>query len=578
MQLQTVPLSSLLPPKGNPRRTLDTAIIAGLAQSIRADGLLQNLVVCPTEDDNYRVIAGKRRYLALQLLKKQGAIDGDYGVPVEIRSDLAEDDMLRLATVENVQREPLPPMEEAEAFAKLLQHGGSVEGISEKTGLSMQTVRRRVALAALCSDAKKALRTGEITLRIAEALTLGTPQQQRSVLEAIRAGEEAGPEDIRAMLVEQKPSVALAIFPREQYTGTITADLFADETTSYFDDVDQFLTLQRGAVEQLAEEHRQSASRVEVFELYSVPWWQYRETADGEPSGTVINLHPSGSVEVRTGLVRHEVQRQVGVETRETPISSRAERARAEFNVPLLQYVAHHKSGAVQAALLRNPRKAKEVAVLLLLSRGSGGVGVTLTPHPALEALAERHGPSQSYREIEAEAAALADRLGLPNGSNGSKGGDGIGRLLINSDSEDLFKAVRKLSDGELDRLLVLLPLLCLGQQGDRLDAGQSLFNQIAADLDIHMRDWWTPDLTFLNSLRREHLIAVAEDSGASLRFAGFKNWSKTELVQALARFFSSASAPDAAEDEATRQARTWQPGIFGFPASEDLRSTAQKP
>src|SRR5665213_1225448 len=133
MQLQTVPLSSLLPPKGNPRRTLDTAIIAGLAQSIRADGLLQNLVVCPTEDDNYRVIAGKRRYLALQLLKKQGVIDGDYGVPVEIRSDLADDDMLRIATVENVQREPLPPMEEAEAFAKLLQHGGKAVSYTHLT-------------------------------------------------------------------------------------------------------------------------------------------------------------------------------------------------------------------------------------------------------------------------------------------------------------------------------------------------------------------------------------------------------------------------------------------------------------
>jgi ParB family chromosome partitioning protein len=336
--------------------------------------------------------------------------------------------------------------------------------------------------------------------------------------------------------------------------------------------------LQRGAVEKLAEEHRKGASWVEVFEIYSMPWWQYREADDGEPSGTVINLHPSGSVEVRTGLVRHQVEERISQETRETPISSRAERARAEFSVPLLQYVAHHKSGAVQAALLRNPRTAKEAAALMLLSRGSGGAGITLTPHPSLQALAERHGPSQSYREIEAEAAGLADRLGLPSGGNGAKGGDGIDRLLTAGGSEELFEAVRKLSDTELDRLLILLPLLCLGQQGDRLDAGQSLFNRLAADLDIHMRDWWTPDLTFLNSLRREQLITVAEDSGASLRLGEYKAWSKIELVQALARFFASSSVPGAAEDEATRQARTWQPGIFRFPASEDLRSAAQKP
>jgi hypothetical protein len=92
------------------------------------------------------------------------------------------------------------------------------------------------------------------------------------------------------------------------------------------------------------------------------------------------------------------------------------------------------------------------------------------------------------------------------------------------------------------------------------------------------MRDWWTPDPTFLNSLRREQLIAVAEDGGASLRLAGCRSWSKIELVQALARFFASASAPDTADDEATRQPRSWTPGIFRFPASEDLRSAAQKP
>ncbi len=88
----------------------------------------------------------------------------------------------------------------------------------------------------------------------------------------------------------------MAIFPRERYTGTLTTDLFADDETTYFDDVDQFLTLQRQAVEEVAEERRQSAAWVEVLHLYTVPWWQYRESTGEEPAGTVINLHPSGSV------------------------------------------------------------------------------------------------------------------------------------------------------------------------------------------------------------------------------------------------------------------------------------------
>lgn len=141
MNLTTTPLSTLLAPKGNPRRTLDTGLTAGLAKSIRTDGLLQNLVVAPEGEGKYRVISGKRRYLALQLLKKEGAIDGDYQVPVDIKDDLADEDAFRLATVENVQREQLHPMDEADAYAELLQSGGTVEAITEKTGLTERLVK-----------------------------------------------------------------------------------------------------------------------------------------------------------------------------------------------------------------------------------------------------------------------------------------------------------------------------------------------------------------------------------------------------------------------------------------------------
>jgi ParB family chromosome partitioning protein len=110
--------------KGNPRRTLDNAEVRTLARSIAVDGVLQNLIVRREGDDAFRVVSGKRRWLALKLLKKQDAIDETYQVPVEIKDELTDDEALRLATVENVQREQLHPLDEAEAFAKLLQAGG----------------------------------------------------------------------------------------------------------------------------------------------------------------------------------------------------------------------------------------------------------------------------------------------------------------------------------------------------------------------------------------------------------------------------------------------------------------------
>jgi len=569
MSLKTVPVSSLLPPKGNPRRTVDPAQIAGLAQSIKVDGVLQNLVVYP-EGGKYRVVSGKRRYLALQLLRKKKEIAGDYKVPVDVKKDLAEGDALRLATVENVQREQLHPLDEAESYGTQLQDGGTIEDIVEKTGLGSQTVKRRLALANLCAEAKKALRKGNLTLRVAEALTLGTEKQQQMLLEHPDR-EALDADSIRDMLLRGKPSVAMAIFPKDKYTGSLTTDLFAEDETTFFDDVDQFLILQKEAVEELAQMHRKSAAWVEVFNLHTVPWWQYREATKKERSrsGVVINLHPSGSVEVREGVIKHEVKEEVAKETRQTPV---APKERPAFTAPLLQYLGYHKSAVVQAALLGNPRKAKEVAVLLLLLGTRGGSGVKLIPHPCLRGLREQESSCRAYRELKATAVVLADRLSLRRGGNGEKAPGSIERLLSEDITDAVVSALGKMPEEDLDRLLVLLPLLCFGQDGEAADTDEeSLFNQVAQGLALDMRDWWTPDTAFLSALRRKQLLTVGEDCGAMARFTTMKTWSKTELVQGLAREFAGAVAPDAPDGKDVQISRTWLPGLMRFPAREDI-------
>jgi len=78
----------------------------------------------------------------------------------------------------------------------------------------------------------------------------------------------------------------MAIFPREQYQGTMTTDLFADEETRYYDDdVDQFFALQNAEINAVAEEKGMTAAFVAVFRSYTVPWWQFREARENEPSG-----------------------------------------------------------------------------------------------------------------------------------------------------------------------------------------------------------------------------------------------------------------------------------------------------
>jgi ParB family chromosome partitioning protein len=561
MTLKTVALSVLCPSKDNPRRTIDKDAIAGLAESIKTDGVLQNLVVEKNGDGKFRVVSGSRRFLALKLLKRQGVIDGDYKVPVEIRK-FDDGDALRIATIENVQRADLEPMDEADAFARMLQNGASIDDVSAKTGLSEQTIRRRVALSDLCEEVKEAAQKGEVPLGIAEAMTLGTHDQQRSLLNDLREGADLDRDSIRDMLCALKPSVAIAMFALEQYTGTLTRDLFAEEGTTYFDDVDQFFALQKNAVEDLAEKRRQKAAWVDVFNSYSVPWWQYGDARKGRRGGVVINLHPSGTVEIRKGLVRHQVKQEVVEATKETP---EAPKERPEATAGLIRYAALHKSIAVQAALLGNPRKAKEVAAVSLLLGLLPSKRLRIDVHPCVTAWDDSEKKPKAFALVSIHLMELSSALGVRF--------DARARVLSSNGSNDtpsaLYRAIQGLSDDDLDRLTTLLVLLSFGQCSiDSLDTEESLFNRVATDLGLAMRDWWTPDAEFLALLRKEQLEATAVESGASLRMAKLKSYGKKELADALGQYFARTADREATMDEHDQKGRSWVPGAMSFPAT----------
>lgn len=565
MSLKSVPLSALSPSKSNPRRKINQAAIEGLAASIKTDGVLQNLVVEPCGDEKFRIVSGHRRYFALKLLKRRKAIGDDFKVPVDIRKNLHEADALRIATVENVQRADLDPIDEAEAFATMLQNGAAILDVSAKTGLSDQTIRRRLALANLTKPVKAAVRKGELSLGVAEALTLATEDQQRQFLKEIREGADLDRDAIRELLLAEKPSAAIAIFPLEKYAGAFTRDLFGDDGSTYFDDVDQFHALQKEAVEALAEKHRQKVAWVELLNVYSVPWWQYRKAKKGEAAGVVINLKPTGRVEIEKGLVRHEVKEEVGEATRETP---EAPAARPAVSKGVIRYAGIQKSIAVQATLLENPRKAKEVAAVCLLQAYGASQFVRVNIHPCVAGSAALERKPKAFTKVRAEASRLLACVRTRV--------DDDGRLVTAGNGTDpalcSYDAVQTLSDEELDRLCVLLVVLSFGQHGlDVLDTEDTLFNRVATDLGLAIRDWWTPDSEFLALIRKEQLDAVASESGASLRLGKIKAFSKKDLVDGLARQFERTANSQAKLDEHDQKTRQWVPGAMSFPARTSI-------
>jgi ParB family chromosome partitioning protein len=559
MTLQTIPLSRLEASAANPRRKIDPKAIEGLAASIRTDGLLQNLVVSPIEGERrtkrYRVVSGGRRFAALRLLQERGELHKDYSVPVEVREELSKDEALRIATVENLQRLNLPPLDEAAALTKLLRKGVRLDDLVSQTGLSASTIKRRMALNGLCAETRQALRKGEISLAQAEALTLGGEDMQLRILESIARGEEYSAETIKRLLLDDRPTVALAIFPIERYTGTVTTDLFADSETSYFDDAEQFLALQTEAVTELVKHHEASAAWVDLTQTHSAPDWQYRKAGKREKKGVLINLSPGGRVEIREGLARRKVDQATAREIADSPVI--AAKRKAEYGRALCQYIAHHKTAALAELLLAHPRKAQETMVARVLA------GLRL--HPAFAALAKAAEPQSAYRVLEAVAGQFAEKLGL-------EGEDGCSVWTrfqpFRRGDVAFYDSVKILSDEDLNRLQTLLTALSFGQENcDALDTGESLFNRVAVDLAIDMRRHWCPDEAYFAKRSRAQLVAIARECGFANGNGSFAVYKKSELVTGFSRFFQNARA--AAEPTGPQsKAREWLPGCMLFPAA----------
>lgn len=567
MTLQTLKLSNMRPSKNNPRSNFDDESIKGLALSIKQDGLLQNLVVLKSKNKKkpYEIISGERRFRALCLLQKQGDIEADYEVAVEIRSGITKDETLRLATVENIQREDMHPMDEAEAIALLLGSGENIGDISAKTGLSLGVIKRRAALSNLCNEAKNALRKDELTLSQAEALTIGTLEQQKGLIEDGLDGCNAS--TIKRWLTDEKANVAMAIFDTELYTGTYTHDLFADDDTTYFDDVEKFMELQEKAVTDLkADYETRGFSPVEIVEGY-FNRWEYREAdpEKNEKGGVVIQFSRNGRIEITEGIIEEALDQKTKIETSGNPFIDHT--PKLTYNRPTLEYIAMHKSLAVQSELIKNRRIAKEAAVAQMMAGGDWINKITLEPHKCLSHFESEQAPCPAWQNIEAEAVILSNLLG----QDVDTAYQDACLSLINryGDNANCYDALKNLSDDDLDRLHVFLTTLCIGQGNtDWLDSDQnSLFNRVAADLGVNMSDYWHPDIEFLKRRTKEQLSTLIQDTG-SIRLFGtsLDKFKKSDIVQKLAEHFKNIFDNGACNEE-EQNAKGYLPEAFLFPA-----------
>ena len=170
-ELRHLPIEFMQRGRYQPRRDMDPAALEDLANSIKAQGIMQPIVVRPIGKDSYEIIAGERRWRASQLA-------GLDRVPCVIRA-VPDEAAIAMALIENIQREDLNPIEEASALQRFqdefeLTH----QQVAEAVGKSRTTVTNLLRLLSLSSEARKMVEHGDLEMGHARAiLTLEQAQQ-----------------------------------------------------------------------------------------------------------------------------------------------------------------------------------------------------------------------------------------------------------------------------------------------------------------------------------------------------------------------------------------------------------------
>jgi ParB family chromosome partitioning protein len=176
-----VPIKAITPNLKQPRQVFDEEALAELVHSLREVGFLQPIVVRPLADDTYELVMGERRWRAAQEA-------GFTHVPAIIR-DTADDAMLRDALLENLHRAQLNPLEEAAAYAQLLEEFGAThEELAGRIGRSRSQVSNTIRLLNLPAGVQRRVAAGVLSAGHARALlSLDDPEAQERLASRIVA-------------------------------------------------------------------------------------------------------------------------------------------------------------------------------------------------------------------------------------------------------------------------------------------------------------------------------------------------------------------------------------------------------
>jgi ParB family transcriptional regulator, chromosome partitioning protein len=545
MDLMHIPLCELSIAKTNVRHGVKKADYEDLIPSIRQRGILQPLLV-RKNGKGYEIVAGRRRYLAVQSLEKEGLeIEA---IPCAIMAKGDDAAAVEASLIENIQRLPMNDMDQFEAFQRLLKEGRTIEEIANVFGVTEIMVKRRLAIANLSPKIRTAYRAEEIDGETLRVLTLASKQQQKDWLSLFEDPEQHAPKGSnlkRWLLGGSQIPTTNAIFDITTYKGEIVSDLFGEE--SYFANPDTFWPLQNQAIAALkASFEAHGWTRVEVMEQdQRFNEWDYEKTAKKKGGAVFISVSGRGEVEAHEGyLTRAEVRKaeakSKGTATKETKSE------KPELTKPMQNYVELHRLAATRLELLNHP----QIALRLVLAHMIVGSNLWMVkPEPMKAAKPDisvsiaANPATKAFEECRKELLVLCgfeeDRSELvrPIGDDYSLA--------------HLFARLLKLPEDDVLRLLALA-------MAETLASGTATAEATAMITSATLNDW-RPDDTFFDLLGGKDVVHAMLTDIASPAVADGNKGETTKVQKGIIKDFLLGT-------NGREHKMDWLPPYFQFP------------
>ncbi len=607
-----VPLSKLIASRNNPRKVKpERDAHRRMVASLRAHGLLQPLLVQSEGQGRYLVIAGNRRLAALREIFK-----GRDPKIACILKQVESDDAYAAALAENFAREPMHPLDEAEAFARLAKdEGQGADDIASQFGVTPGYVRQRMKLAALADVLKAAYRDGTIDTGMAEAFAAVPEAKQLEVWRELH-GHPQHAEHVRNVIANAWIDSGHALFdiatvPPE----SVSRDLFGDRTLierqAFFAAQAEVLIAQQKSLQEEGWSEVVLGSHNDLHDRL----WRMDEAPvsyDEEVTKKLAKLEKKRD-ELEAKWDQIEEGDQDAADALQEKLDKLDEQAEALMTDAPTQYAEPVKAVGTAFLILssdgqvrreyRLPRsRGRANSAAGTSATGDGGPvqppapptpndvsdkqTATLFTHQALavrEALLDNALARKRVLVLILHPSVRSEALAVKHDTNGTTvhadNTDGFtspalaalrakrqeidpfhGDLHVQDD--EAYARLTKLSEAQLDELIALLTVEAITAHTARRT---ELVCRLADDLSVNVRSQWRPDSPWLGCYQKFQLAALIGTLRGPAYGSAAEKRKKSELVaQATALFADAAEGRLTTDPDLAARVNSWLPaGVF---------------